>query len=365
MTTRAWAPCVLALTLLGCSSGAGGRGFAGNSGSGVSGSGASSGDNSGGSITGAAGSAATSGFPVAADGGPAYADAPTGSMYDGPPPDAPGQQVVTLTMDPFVVAPGAEVYKCQQFGNPFGGQNVDFVYYEGTMSAGSHHFFLFSMDSTTGRTQAAPLGDCPGLGIEFHPFPYLSQQPKWNVGYPEPGMAYPFVSTNGLMINVHYLNSGSTAITAHASIKITLAAPGTVKTHVGSIFLNNTFFSVPASVPMSMPVAESKSYVPLQADFNIFTSWSHMHRTSLKLSASANGSTFYTETNWDTPPITPHSPYLPMKGGTSITWSCDYYNDQTKALLFGDSAIDNVMCIYIGQYFPADPTNPDIISVIN
>ena len=368
MTTRAWAPCVLALTLLACSSAASGPGFAGSSGGSVvgGGSGASSSDNNGGSSTGGAGRAESSGVPAAADGGPAYADAPApiGSMYDAPPPDAPGQQVVTLTIDPFVVAPGAEVYKCQQFGNPFG-KNVDLIYYEGTMSKGSHHFFLFNMDATTLRTQAAPIGDCPGGGVEFHPFPYLSQQPKWNVGYPEPGMGYPMVSTNGLMMNVHYLNSGSTPITAQASIKITVAAPGTVTTHVGSIFLNNTFFSVPANTPMSSPVAESKSNAPLSTDYSIFTSWSHMHQTSLKFTASANGSVFYTETNWDTPQVVPHAPYLQMKGGTSITWNCDYYNNTSTALNFGDSAIKAVMCIYIGQYFPANQNNPDIISIVN
>jgi hypothetical protein len=178
-------------------------------------------------------------------------------------------------------------------------------------------------------------------------------------------MGYPFVSSNGLVFDVHYLNSGSTPITAQVSIKITLAAPGTVTTHVGNIMLNNAFFSVPANVPMSNPVTESKSTAPLSTPYTIFTSWSHMHQTSLKFTASANGSVFYTETNWDTPQLFKHTPYMQMKGGTSITWSCDYYNTTSRALGFGDSAIYNDMCIYIGQYFPADPNNPDIVSVAN
>jgi hypothetical protein len=30
-------------------------------------------------------------------------------------------------------------------------------------------------------------------------------------------------------------------------------------------------------------------------------------------------------------------------------------------LTFGDSAQTNVMCIYIGQYYPASATAPDVI----
>ncbi|HLK35120.1 MAG TPA: hypothetical protein VKU41_00120 [Polyangiaceae bacterium] len=375
MTIRGWAPCVVAVVLAGCSSPGTTTAFGGGAGAGSSSSGSGNGAANGGA---ASGGSSASGSEVSSSGtnlessgsaivdaGPKYSDAPVTSLYDSGPPDAAGQQSITLTMDSFTVMPGDEVYKCQQFGNPFNGKNVFFSYYEGKMSAGSHHFFLFNMDATTARTQAAPLGDCPGKGIEFHPFPYLSQQANWNVGYPEPGMAYPFISSNGLMINVHYLNSGSTPLTAQVSIKITLADPSSVKTNVGSIFLNNTFFSVPANTPMTMPVTETKSYTPLQTDFQIFTSWSHMHRTALKFTASANSNVFYTETNWDSPQLFVHAPYLSFKAGTSITWSCDYYNDTSSALSFGDSAISNVMCIYIGQYFPADANNPDVISVLN
>ena len=50
-----------------------------------------------------------------------------------------------------------------------------------------------------------------------------------------------------------------------------------------------------------------------------------------------------------------------MTSSQSITWSCSYYNDTGATLTFGDSAISNVMCIYLGQYYPASPTQPDVI----
>jgi hypothetical protein len=100
-----------------------------------------------------------------------------------------------------------------------------------------------------------------------------------------------------------------------------------------------------------------------------------MHRTSLKFTASTNGSVFYTDTNWDSPGLFYHAgginepatasgakSAIPMTNTQSITWDCSYYNDTASALTFGDSAAKNVMCIYIGQYYPASATSPDIIA---
>jgi len=60
-----------------------------------------------------------------------------------------------------------------------------------------------------------------------------------------------------------------------------------------------------------------------------------------------------------------HSPAMQMSGSDSITWQCSYYNDTNSTLTFGDSAVNNVMCIYMGQYYPVvDPANPDLIEVL-
>lgn len=311
----------------------------------------------------------TSGSPSPADAGPVFVDARAASLYDAPPPDAADVgQTVTLTADPFTVPAGAEVYKCQVFANPFG-QDVDLTYMDGTMSQGSHHFFLFNMAPSTGRTQPTPLQDCPGGGLEFHPFPYLSQQQHWVVNYPDPTMGYRLPAQNALMINVHFLNPGATAIQASVTITLTAAKPGVVTTHVGTIFLNNTFFSVPPT-PQASPQPYTKTWAPppgsLPANYTIFTSWSHMHKTGVDFQASTNGSVFYEEKMWDSPPLHLHSPALQMTGSTPITWSCSYYNDTGGTLSFGESANNNVMCIYIGQYYPVvDPQNPDLVEILN
>jgi hypothetical protein len=374
----------------GFGSSGGSSGTGGNSG-GSSGM-APGGSNGGGGATGSGGatlggggngaSGSGGGPSASADAAPVYADARAGSLTDAPPPPASDVgQIATLTADPFSVAPGDEVYKCQTFPSPFG-QDVDIVYMDGQMSQGSHHFFLFNLDPTTvqereataalngtnDETPPTPLHPCLGNGIEFHPYPYLSQQPHWIVSYPRPDMGYRFPSANALMINVHYLNSGSTAINTAVKITLETARAGLVTTHIGTIFLNNSLFSVPPTPPSS-PQPYSKTWTPpsgaLPSTYSLFTSWSHMHRTAVDFTASVNGNVFYEEKNWDSPQLFVHSPAMPMNGSDPITWSCSYYNDSENTLTFGDSAVNNVMCIYMGQYYPVvDPANPDLIEVL-
>jgi hypothetical protein len=293
-----------------------------------------------------------------------FSDATPGQLYDTSVPDADVAQTVTLEIAPFTVNAGDEVYMCQQFDNPFNGQTVDIVKMDGQMSVGSHHFFVFNMDPSTGRNKAAAFGPCPGAGIEFHPFPYLSQQPNWIVTYPEPNMGYPLVGTNGLMMNVHYLNTTSEAITAAAKITIYTAVPGTVTTHVGTIFLNNAMMSIAANTPMTSPqwISQTTTPVSISGNYQIFSSWQHMHQYALEFQASINNSVIYDSKQWDEPPLTLHNPYLQVQANTAITWQCNYYNPTNSLMTFGDSAATNIMCIYMAQYFPADATNPDYIS---
>jgi hypothetical protein len=409
MKTKAWILTIASAALLACG-GPAGTGFdtsgpGGNSSSGGSSSGGSGGSNggsggSGGSTSGGSGSGGSSGSGTSSgasgsgsSGGSgsssgAHSDGGTpGINYGYTVPTADVGQTITLTALPFQVAAGAEVYKCQVFANPFGGVTTDIVKLHGKMSAGSHHFFLFNIGSGEAAVEPAvgTLGDCAGKGLEFHPFPFLGQSQDWTVTFPGDAtgapMAYSFIGQNYFMINVHYLNSGTQPIMANVSIDITTAKPGVVKTHVGTLFLNNTTLSVPGSVAMTSPVDPSMTWAgdpSLPATYNIFTSWQHMHHTALKFTATTNGQAFYTDTNWDSPNLFIHAPGMaepstatgtlspiPMTNSQSITWDCQYYNPSATGLTFGDSAISNVMCIYLGQYYPASATAPDIVYVLN
>jgi hypothetical protein len=294
-------------------------------------------------------------------------------------------QTVTLSVQPFTVPAGAEVYMCQVFANPFSSE-ADLVWMQGVMSKGSHHFFLFSIDplSTLVGGYSTSLSPCPKAGFEFHPFPFLSQQPVWTVQYPPAPdgslMGYPLQPSNFLMINVHYLNPGSAPIQATASIALKSAKPGVVKTHVGSLFLSQGNLSIPPSATRSNPTISTSVWNgnPLAASpdgsYSIFASWSHMHKWGLELWASSNDQTFYSETNWSEPGLFWHLPGysnpttamgnatpVAMTAAQAISWSCKDYNDTGAPLAFGESALTNVMCIYVASYYPANPDSPDVL----
>jgi hypothetical protein len=339
---------------------------------------ASSGDDAGVPMAAPNAGTAAPGAPSAPSASPGSVGVDAGSagvvLGDASAPDGELGTPLTLTMDSFTVPANDEVYMCQQFGNPFG-KDVDLVKMVGSMSAGSHHFFVFNMTPSTGRSTTSPLAPCLDKGLEFHPFPYLSQQPEWTVQYGA-GMGYPLVSQNGLMMNVHYLNTSSMPVTPKVTITIYPAKPGTVTTHVGTIFLNNQTIYVPAGTPETKLLAVSNSNVPISDEsYTIFTNWSHMHQYSTDFQASTGGNVFYDEKQWSEPPLITagtgmnQSPLLPkqMTAGATVTWTCMYYNPTSQPMTFGDSAMTNDMCIYLGQYYPADgtpstnPAYPDVI----
>lgn len=292
-----------------------------------------------------------------------------GGASVGPPGDAVGiasvDRCITLTMAPFEVAAGSEAYMCQQFANPFG-KDVDIVSADGRASPASR-FSAFSMPPDTGRSRASPLQSCVGFGLEFHPTVYMSQRQHRTVAYPRPDMGYPVPAANGLMLDVHSLNTASTALAGSASVTLCWAKPGVVTTRVGTIDLIQTLISVPPT-PMSNPATVSKTWTPsagaVPASYFIYSSWSFMTARSLDIQATANGHVFYDDTLAASPPLQLHNPPLAMTGSQSLRWTCKIYNDTDATLSFGDSVVSNAWCEYIAGYYPvADPRNPDVIFV--
>ena len=383
MIIRPWIIVALISGVFACSSGS--RGAFSSSTSGASPVGSGNGDGNGAATgtsqahagSGGGGTASTGATTPGSGNGGSDAGAQKGLIYDSSIADADIDQPITLTMTSFTVHPNEEVYKCQWFGNPFG-HDVDLVKMVGHMDQGSHHFFLFNMSPVTLQTGAQPLSDCPTGGLEFYPFPYLSQQQDWTVEYPQPNMGYPLVAKNGLMMNAHFLNAGSQDITPQVTITIYPAKPGVVTVKVGSIFLNNQAITVPAMT--STPIAITDSLAPISdEDYTIFTHWSHMHKYATDFKATIAGQVVYDETDWSEPRlVTKGSPLdkynslnLPVKSGATVSWTCMYTNPTSSAMVFGESADTTDMCIYIAQYYPADGTPdtnvnyPDIVSGFN
>jgi hypothetical protein len=259
---------------------------------------------------------------------------------------------VTLTMDTFTVAPGQEVFKCQDFANPFKGVQADLKAYELHMSPGSHHMFAFYK---TGATDG-PLVDCPQGGLEFGPFTFTSQSPHLIETFPE-GVGATIPTTMGFHLNAHYINTGATPVEGKVQITMYVAKSGIVTQHAGVIYAGQNQIKV---APTGQPVV-STATCNLPQDVNLLSSASHMHQRSTNFIATSGGQTLYTSTDWDNPTPATFSPAMPLKAGADLTWSCTYVNDTGSWLTFGESAKTNVMCISVSIFYPVmDVSNPVI-----
>jgi hypothetical protein len=263
----------------------------------------------------------------------------------------------TLTMNSFQVGAGQEAFMCQDFANPFNGQQADIKTYKLAMAPGSHHMFAFYKQGATD----GPLAVCPMGGLQFGPFTFVAQRANVTQTYPQ-GVGATIPADTGFTLMVHYANVGSMPLVGQVSLTMDVAKPGIITQHAGVLFLNQLSLAVPPSASVSSPYTASATYV-LGQDINILTSEGHMHQRATNFVATAStGQTIFQTTQWDEPPGATYSPPLQLTAGTSITWSCTYVNNTGHALTFGPSAQSNVMCISQSTFFPVQDINHPVIS---
>lgn len=259
----------------------------------------------------------------------------------------PSGQTVTIEMDAFEIAPGAEVYKCQNFVNPFGG-DVEVSAFESHMTGGSHHLLLFYENGA----EDSPLEDCSGL--EFGPTPYSTQLPDDSIAFP-PGVAAPISATKGLRMQSHYLNTTPDTVTANVKMTFHLAAPGTVTDHAGVMFIVQPFISVP---PNSTKDVHYGCTIP--QDMSIIKTASHMHKHGTKFVSTVADEPFYQTDSWDHPVPALFDPPRKLSAGDPLQFTCTFVNNSPNTLTFGESAESNEMCILVASFFPAPAGDPTI-----
>jgi hypothetical protein len=314
-------------------------------------SGGTGGNGNSGTPSSAGGDAGDSVPSGSAEGGPNGGQTATTTITDVAPDSSRFAYSVTLKMQPFTVNPNQEVYMCQDFANPFMGQQADIVSYELHMSTGSHHMFAFYTTNAANGSVAA----CPQGGLQFAPYTFTAGSPTAIQTYPD-GMGASIPPTTGFTINAHFINTGASALQGNVALTIYVAKTGEVTQHVGPIFLNQALLSVP---PTGQPSTSTASY-SLTQDVNLLLGASHMHqRATHFVSTASTGQTLFETTQWSEPKPTIYSPALHLTSGTTVTWSCTYVNDTGSTLTFGESAATNVMCIAEFIYYPVqNTTNP-------
>ena len=259
--------------------------------------------------------------------------------------DPPG--TVTITTDSFVLQPGAEVHKCQNFDNPFANTDTAVQRIVSDMASGSHHLHLYNLTEGTSRS----LEDCDVS--DFHALVHAAGSPHSEVQYPA-GMARKIRGSSGLRMQLHYLNTTKNPLTMQASIKLTPVNPSTVTRWVAQLYLNRVYLSVPPGAGRT--VTTTCSIPSVYGPISLIGAGSHMHMRGVHFVASTNkGVPLIESTEWDEPPPVAYEPPIVLNPADSVTWTCTYNNETNQTLMFGPSASKNEMCIYIASYFTSSP----------
>ena len=258
-----------------------------------------------------------------------------------------------MAMTPVDVAPGTEVYKCQDFDNPFG-KDVAVVSSESIMVKGAHHFAAFRINGLT----AASVMNCPAGGLEAHEFIHASQQLDQVTTYPaNVGRFLP--ASDGIRLMVHFLNVTGATVHVPTSFSMKYVEADQVQYKAAAVFLNNLAVSAPPGQSTS-----SKSWM-FPSDIKLLVAVSHMHEHGVGFTSSmSDGRMVYESTQWSEPQAATFDPPMEIAGGTGITWTCSFQNDTGKTLVFGQSASQNEMCIFNGVYYPS-PDGTSIVQNLN
>jgi Copper type II ascorbate-dependent monooxygenase, C-terminal domain len=257
--------------------------------------------------------------------------------------DPPG--TVSITSDAFLLKAGQEIYKCQNFDNPFGGKDTAINRIVSDMTEGSHHLHLYHLTEGTSRT----LEDC--TSSDFHPLTYTASAPHSMFSYPE-GMATRLLGKQGLRVQLHYINTSENDRMASATIKLSPTDASSVQKWVSELYFNQLNINVPpgANQTITTSCTIPNTYGPI----GLIAGFTHMHKRGVHFVAKTGDGTMLADVNtWDEPPTIIYDTPIMLMPGDKIEWTCTYNNDTGHALMFGDSAETNEMCIYLARFFSA------------
>jgi len=259
-----------------------------------------------------------------------------------------------MKTDDFQLQPGQEVYKCQNFDNPFGGKDTAVNRIVTDMAKGSHHLHVYNLTEGTNRK----LEDC--TIADFHALTHAAGKPHQETTYPD-GMATKIKGSTGIRIQLHYLNTTLDTLTVGATLRLSpVADQSTVTKWVAELYFNRVQLSVPPG--QGQTVATTCGIPTTYGQIGLVYGGTHMHMRGVREQAkTSTGAELADVDTWDEPPGIAYNPYVMLNPGDTITWTCTYNNSTTKTFTFGESASDNEMCIYLGRYFSSNANDTQIM----
>jgi hypothetical protein len=258
------------------------------------------------------------------------------------------------------IQPGQEAYYCYYKTLP-NTAPVDLGAFQSWMTPGSsHHFIAYELGNggglLAGRTQ--PDGTLQACQFAGGTWMYATSVPGEVIELKMPdGVGLPIAVGTQVMLNMHFINPGSTAV--HPKVKMNFLFAKNVQYKAAAMISFNTGINIPpatATGPGTQTVSGT-CQAPAGSKFFAMTSHTHKHATLTEVNYVSGGKTtnIVHTTDWEHPDVgvwnAPN--FLTVQSGDSFTYSCSYANTGSAAVTVGETAASNEMCMAIGYYFPA------------
>jgi hypothetical protein len=354
----------------GSSSGSASAGSIGGSGSGSGssgGSGSSSGSSSSGSGSKASDAGNGGGAPDSAGDTLTVPAAGDGMQIVTPPYSASDANAKNM-----IVNPGQEIFLCYYVTLPNTGE-VDVGAFQSFMTYGSSHHFIVFQGGQGAYGAAQPNGTIVPCAFAAGTWVYATSTPGEVVGMSMPDkVGLPFAAGTQLVLNMHFINTGTTPL--YPQVKLNILFAKNIEYKAAAMVSFNTQINVPAATatgPGTQTVSGTCT-APAGSNFFIMSTHTHKHATAAVVKYNSGGqsteivhtgtATTYpadqengTGYDWEHPGVgqwlAPN--FLTTKFGDSFTYSCSYTNTASTPVTVGETAASNEMCMAIGYYYPA------------
>jgi hypothetical protein len=278
--------------------------------------------------------------------------------------DSNGTPAFAVTSPDVTLQPGQEVTYCYYF-HTSNTSEVAINKFVSDLAPGSHHMIFFQnpggtqpADGTidTNNCGIAPSGSSGG---GFPVWTYSTQTPHNELDLPaDDGGGKPLAETiapnTPAYLQLHYLNSGDTVLTAHAELSAYALAASAQYTATYAFVTYNGNISVG---PGASGVVESQTCSPVSTTAKFWLMSTHSHKQSVHTDVMDGSSVVFSSDDWSDPGATKwDSPFYSFASGT-LTYECTYDNttppNSETTIHSGPSASTDEMCMASGYYFPA------------
>ena len=271
-------------------------------------------------------------------------------------PGSPGGEVYSMTWGPLTVPAGTESTQCvvKSLGNE---TEIRVSEFTNVLGATSHHFIVYRVPADTPE-QPEPYPCQPFTDI-LEGAPLMITQKASDTLILPPGVAYTLEPNQKIRLEMHYINASDTDQELEATATFTTIADADFEHEADFIFIGDVDVSIP---PMSTATI-GPTYLevpPPMYGVNYFAITGHTHQWGTGVKVAARPSATGADTvvydpatyNWDEPETAVHDPAFTIPDGGGFYFSCEYDNQSSSTVTFGEGANDE-MCFFWAYYYPS------------